>query len=112
MFSGGAYSRYSALENPYIVRKTTDAGSNPREAYMQKQVLKKKECIAAISIRTEEAKMLTNNLNTKRTQNKPEKIKSDLKKGIDHALRMAKAAEKRVDHYDAKIERLNGKSKP
>ena len=112
MFSGGAYSRYSALENPYLVRKTTDTGSNPGEAYMQKQVLKKKECAAAILIHTQEAKMLTNHLNTERIQRKPEKFKSDLRKGIDHASRMAKAAEKRVDHYDAKIERLNGKSKP
>ena len=56
--------------------------------------------------------MLTNHLNTERIQIKPEKFKSDLRKGIDHASRMAKAAEKRVDHYDAKIERLNGKSKP
>ncbi len=68
--------------------------------------------IAAISIRTEEAKMLMNHLNTERIQNQPEKIKSDLKKGIKRASRMAKAAEKRVVHYNAKIERLNGKSKP
>jgi hypothetical protein len=108
MFSGGAYSRYSALENPYIVRKTTDAGSNPREAYMQKQVQKKKECAAAISIRTAEAKTLMNHLNTEKIQNKPEKFKSDLRKGMDHASRMAKAAEKRVVHYDKKIAKLKG----
>ena len=112
MFSGGAYSRYSALENPYLLRKTTDTGSNPGEAYMQKQVLKKKECAAAILIRTQEAKMLTNHLNTERIQRKPEKFKSDLRKGIDHASRMAKAAEKRVVHYDEKIETLKGKIKP
>jgi hypothetical protein len=50
-------------------------------------------------------------LNTERIQNKPEQFKSDLRKGIKHALRMANAAEERVSHYDAKIAKLKGRSR-
>jgi uncharacterized protein (DUF3084 family) len=115
MFAGGAYSRYSALENPYIVRETTDPARKPQvpaknRSYLKKQELKQSQ--EEINLKRENAKAekLAKELNSERTQNeKTDHYKSELKKQIHHISGAAAAAKKRVDHYEEKIKTLNRK---
>ncbi len=113
MFSGDAYSRYSALENPYIVRGTTDAGSNPKVLADIKRQRKKKT--------VEEGKLKMANTNVERLTNqvqsdrflytKPEKYQNERRRELVNQKELAATAKGRVVHYDVKIEEMKAQHK-
>ena len=114
MFSGGAYSRYSALENPCLVRKTTDTGSNPKVLADIKRQRKKKT--------VEEGKLKMANTNVERLTNqvqsdkflytKPQKYQNERRRELVSQKELAATAQRRVVHYEAKIEKKNAQIKP
>ena len=102
MFSGGAYSRYSALENPYIVRKTTDAGS--------KVALEEGKLTKA----NNEVERLTKFVTSDTFPAKPGEFQRERKRELNHQKDIAATAQKRVVHYQEKIQKqklkVEGKS--
>ncbi len=113
MFSGGAYSRYSALETPYIVRETTDAGSNPKAlADIKRQ--KQKKALEAGKLRNANAnvEVLTNQVKSDAFQTKHPEYQSERRRELRHQIERAATAQKRADHYEAKIEKKKAQIKP
>ena len=106
MFSGGAYSRYSALENPYLVRETTDAPSNPKVlADMKRQQKKKTKEEGKLKMANTNVERLTNQVQSdKFLYTKPQKYQNERRRALVSQKELAATAQKRVAHYDAKIE--------
>jgi hypothetical protein len=109
MFAGGAYSRYSALENPYIVRETTDAGSKS-----QAQVLadiarqRKKKALEAGKLKNANAnvEVLTKQVNSDQfLYTKHPEYQRERRRELRHQTERAATAQNRAVHYNAKIEK-------
>ncbi len=115
MFSGGAYSRYSALENPYIVRETTDAVPKnqnvknvqkeaAKRVYVKRQEKKMIHAHGTMRIVDQELNNLTSHLNLETTQNqKDDHYKQNVQRKIADLSKAKAAAKNSVDHYAGKI---------
>ena len=110
MFSGGAYSRYSALENPYLVRKTTAAGSK-EVTFTERQRQKKSLEVQKLTKANNEVERLNNQVNSDAFQTKHPEYQSERRRELRHQTERAATAQNRVVHYQAKIEKKTAQIK-
>jgi hypothetical protein len=104
MFAGGAYSRYSALENPYIVRETTDAGSKVA-TFTARQRQKKALEEGKLTKANNEVERLTKFVTSDTFPAKPGEFQRERKRELNHQRDIAATAQKRVVHYQEKIDK-------